>query len=456
MRALRFIFLLATGPLLAADLRVGRAAVDITPPAGIPMAGYYNVRVATGTHDPLHAKALVLEMDGAKAALVACDLVGVERTIVEEARELISKTTGLRGEQVMISATHSHTGPLLRPRFLAAIEGEPLEIARRYRAELPRRIAESVRLAEAGLTRAQVWFGAGREESLSFNRRFLMKDGTVRFNPGKLNPNIVRPMGPIDPEAPVVFFDTPERKPLATFVNFAMHLDTVGGLEFSADYPYTLGRLLGMIKGPEMLTLFTIGTAGNINHIDVRSREPQKGHNEAARIGAVLAGEVLKTYTRLKAVTAGPPRVRSEMVKLPLPALAPGAVEKARQVAARFGKTPAPAFLEMVEAFKVLDTAERDGRPLEAEVQVVALGDQLAWVGLPGEIFVELGLAIKKASPYPHTIISELANGAIAYVPDRKAYGEGAYEVVNSRCAAGCGEMLVDAALRLLREVRRP
>lgn len=85
---------------------------------------------------------------------------------------------------------------------------------------------------------------------------------------------------------------------------------------------------------------------------------------------------------------------------------------------------------------------------------MIALGDQLAWVGLPGEIFVELGKAIKIASPFPYTIIAELANGSIGYVPDRKAYPEGAYEVISTRCAPGGGEALVAAATRLLIEAR--
>jgi hypothetical protein len=107
----------------------------------------------------------------------------------------------------------------------------------------------------------------------------------------------------------------------------------------------------------------------------------------------------------------------------------------------------------MVKAYRVLDVAARDGRPLEVEVQVIALGDRIAWVSLPGEIFVELGLAIKKASPFPETLLAELANGSVGYVPDRPAYAQGNYEAVSARCAGGSGEMLVDTAVRLLREL---
>src|SRR6266568_7681264 len=128
----------------AAQLRAGRSAVDITPPAGVPMAGYYYVRWSEGFHDPLHAKALVLESSGVKAALVALDLVGVPRTIVEAAREQISRTTGVPGANVMISATHSHTGPEMGGRLLG-VQPETKRSADADLAALPARIAESVR-----------------------------------------------------------------------------------------------------------------------------------------------------------------------------------------------------------------------------------------------------------------------------------------------------------------------
>jgi neutral ceramidase len=83
---------------------------------------------------------------------------------------------------------------------------------------------------------------------------------------------------------------------------------------------------------------------------------------------------------------------------------------------------------------------------------VIALGNEIAWVSLPGEVFVELGLSIKKRSPFRQTLIAELANGSIGYIPDRRAYAEGNYEPVSARCAAGSGEMLVEAAVRLLKQ----
>jgi hypothetical protein len=440
----------------AAQLSAGAAAVDITPPKGCPMAGYYSIRGAEGTHDPLFAKALVFEKDGTKVALVALDLISTTRGLVEETRKLVEKETGIPGKHVMISATHSHTGPVLWDGSARAdILSGGSKIAREYIKELPGRIADAVRKADAARKPARVSFGTGKEEGLAFNRRFHMTDGSVGWNPGKKNPRIVRPAGPVDPSVPVVLVETDEKqpKPIAVYVNFAMHLDTVGGLYYSADYPYTLAKALSAAKGEDVVTVFTTGTCGDINHVNVESDKPQKGHGEAARIGTRLAGEVLRTFDALRPASDGPLRVTSETVELALPAVTADDATAARRVIAEVekGTKPAPKFLDQVQAFKVLDVSQRLGKPLAVEVQVISLGDDLAWASLPGEIFVDLGLQIKRGSPFRQTMIAELANGSVGYVPDRVAYPQGNYEVVSARCAEGSGEKLVDVALRQLR-----
>lgn len=448
--ALAFALPAAAGPLTA-----GAATVDVTPPKGCPMAGYYSARGAEGTHDPLLAKALVLETDGVKVALVSLDLITTRRETVEEARKLIEKQAGVPGKNVMIAATHSHTGPVLS-------DGSPIneafgggnKLAKDYAAALPGKIAEAVKKADDARKPAKASFGAGTEDGLAFNRRFHMTDGSVGWNPGKKNPKIVRPAGPTDPSVPVVLFETDEKlpKPIAVYVNFAMHLDTVGGMEYSADYPYTLSKALAAALGDGVVTVFATGCCGDINHINVNSDKPQKGHGEAARIGTRLAAEVLRTLDSLKPVE-GALRVSSETVELALPAVTADDALAAKRVLADLekGAKPAPKFLDQVQAFKVLDVGGRLGKPYPVEVQVIALGDDLAWVSLPGEIFVELGLQIKRGSPFKQTMIAELANGSIGYIPTRVAYSEGNYEVISARCAAGSGEKLVDSAVKQLR-----
>jgi neutral ceramidase len=449
------LLLLSMIPAAAGELRLGRAAVKITPAVGTPMGGSYALRPSKGVLDDLYAKALVLEKDGARAALVACDLISVSAPVVSEARKLIERDTGLRAEQVMISATHTHSGPyMLSGSGRDSAFGAQMEIEKQYIASLPGKIAESVRLAAANLAPARVSAAVMKEDAVSFNRRFVMRDGTVGWNPGRLNPNVVRPAGPIDPDVAVVYFDSPNSQPLATYVNHPLHVAVIAGLEFSADYPHTIAKLLADVKGPDMLTVFTIGTAGNVNHINVSSAAKLSGPAESARIGTILAGDVLKAYAHLTPIDPGPLQFRREIVKLPLAAIKPGDLEQAREVASRVGQPKPPKTVEQAQAFKVLDVAARQGRPLEAEVQVITLGDQLAWVGLPGEIFVELGLMLKQASPFRYTIIAELANGSVGYVPNRKAYPEGNYEPVSARCAPGAGELLVDTATRLLVELQ--
>ncbi len=456
MRSL--LILLAAASLASAQgLSAGAAQVTISPPPGTPMAGYYATRLSTGVHDDLHAKAIVIASAGQQVALVACDLVGIPPAVVEEARELIQRATGIPAANVMISATHSHTGPLIPDGGArAGAYGGDLATAKRYRAELPGKIAESVRLAQAKLAPARASFGRGREDSVSFNRRYFMKDGTVGWNPGKLNPNIAAPAGPIDPELPLVLFESPTGEPLATYVNFALHQDTVGGLEASADYAYTLSTVLSQVKGAGMLTLFTIGPAGNINHIDVKSSDPQKGHAEAARIGTILAGEALKTYTRLQPVAAANLQVASRMLSLDPAHLEPGDLERAQAFAKQLDAGETVNFLDTVFAFKALDAAARAGKRLPAEVQLISLGDQIAWVGLPGEIFTELGAALKHASPFPLTIVAELAHGPVTYFPNDAAFDQGNYEVVTSRAARGSGERLIAAAKALLNDAYVP
>jgi neutral ceramidase len=312
-------------------------------------------------------------------------------------------------------------------------------------------ITQSVKEAEGRLAAASMWSGVGYEHVVSFNRRFVMRDGTIGWNPGKLNPNILRPAAEVDPEIKIVtIHDTRAGGVLATYVNFALHPDTVGGQDISADYPYTLAKILSKVKGESMVTVFANGACGDVNHIDVHLKDPQKGHAEAERIGTILAGEVIKNYVRLRPVRDGALRAKSETVKLPLAPIKEGEVEEARRTSLKSDAK----FLEKVHAFKVLDVAQRGGRPIEAEVQVIALGNDLAWVGLPGEIFTELGMEIKKSSPFRQTIVAELANGSIGYVPTKRAYGEGNYEVISARCAEGSGEMLVEVALRLLDGVK--
>lgn len=443
--------LLFSGSAFADELRIGTAAVDITPPLKMPFQVPQRppnpAPGAVGTHDSLHAKAVVFENNGVKAALVACDLTSIPVAMVAAAREQVGKICGVPPENVMITATHTHTGPNIRPRYYKhTATPEQMEIAEAYLERLPQLIAESVLQAEAQLAPARLQAAEGTVDNLAHNRRYLMKDGRVYANPGKGNDeelmNIVREAGLTDPSLPLVYFDTPDGQPLASLVNFSMHLDTTGGLEYSADFAYELAKILADVKGPDMLTQFTIGAAGNINHyylLDPKKPHRVKGYGEAARIGTLLAAEVVRSYGRLELLANAPLKVSREVLRLNLMAM------KSEQFAKLHDQKP---FFDG----EAMETFVDGNYTFEAEVMVITLGDAVAFVGVPGELFVELGLQVKQNSPYKYTFLTALANGSLGYIPNRKAMSEGAYGASphSTRFSPGGGEAMVDSAIRQL------
>ena len=180
MNFLPFLFLSAGGD----DLKIGASAVKITPPLGVPLAGQYFDRGATAVHDDLYAKALVIEKEGIKVAIVTCDLVDIGTDLVPEVRLLAKQSTGIPEDHIMISATHSHTGPVVpSPGNINSSQGPIPELLTGYISKLPALICKSIVQANANMKPALISCGMGHEETISFNRRFFMTDGTVGWNP---------------------------------------------------------------------------------------------------------------------------------------------------------------------------------------------------------------------------------------------------------------------------------
>lgn len=441
-------------------LQAGVAVTDITPPAGYRMSGYFSERSATGTHDPLQAKALYLCQGNTQAVLVFCDLIGIFPEVSRPVRREAARRLETQPGSVLLAATHSHTGPLyagaLRKHFHeAAIEkyGRDPREEIDYAEKLRQSLLEVIDSARTAARPVNLKAGTALQEGISFNRRFVMRDGTVRFNPGRMNPDIVRPCGPIDPQLSVVCFtESDAENPLAVLSVFALHLDTVGGTEYSADYPLYLEKKLRAQLGPEVTSLFGAGTCGDINHIDVTAESRLSGQDLARHLGETLAESVLEHWPKLKAIESPALAVRAATVDVALQQFSPDEVEQARQDMYKIG-TRELSFLEQVQAYKIMAIELRKGETIPLDVQVFRLSRDLAIVGLPGEVFVELGLAIKEASPFSSTIVIELCNDAPGYIPTHKAFAEGSYETVNSRVESGSGETLVETAVQLLEEL---
>ena len=267
-----------------------------------------------------------------------------------------------------------------------------------------------------------------------------------------MNPDIVRAAGPIDPEVGMIFLREADgdNDAVAALINFTLHLDTVGGTKYAADYPYYLEQSLREKYGDKFILLFGTGTCGDINHIDIKKKERLK----TDYIGRILAETVNAKTESLETVAEPLLAVRSGIVEAPLQQFGPEKVTWARENIKKVG-TRELSFLQQVEAYKILAAKMRPGRTIPLEVQVFRLSRDVAVVGLPGEVFVDLGLAIKRASPFATTLVIELCQDAPGYIPTKKAFAEGSYETVNSRIAPGGGEMMAEAAIRLLKELGR-
>jgi len=309
--------------------------------------------------------------------------------------------------------------------------------------------------ANRKLAPARVVAGIAKQEKLSFNRRYHMKNGRVAFNPGQMNTNIVKAAGPVDPDVALLFVRTPNNaNVLGGLTVFACHCDTIGGTEFSADYPFFLQQTLREEFGEKFVSAFAAGTCGDINHINTGIKEERvKGFDVAERIGASLGKTVLAVHENLPTITKPRFAVASKTLTVPLQEVTEEQVKAARANLKLLEGPDSGSFTEKVVAVKNVDLANR-GKTWPMEVQVFSLDNDTAIVGLPGEIFADLGLAIKAASPFKRTFVISICNDRPGYVPTKKAFSEGSYEVTNSRVKPGGGEMLVETAIELLKKLK--
>lgn len=456
------------------ELKIGLAESDITPPMGFPMAGYYHERLADGAIDPLKAKAMVFRERDDSAAIVVCDLIGIATDLSREVRKQAAQRTGIPASHIVIAATHSHTAPDYMKELWLRIGKQPQEPLRaQYIDNLIRALVEVIVKADENLKPASLEYGSATQQTpVSFNRRFVMRDGSVKTWQRYSNSEVVRAAGPIDPEIGLLVVRDETGKTRGVFSNFALHLDTVGGQKWSADYPSYIEQVLRSSLGKDVISIFGAGCCGDINHADPNATV----RNNTAFIGSSIGESIVNHLPDLKSIAAPDLVVRSRVVNLPLQDATKEEVGRSVKIVEMARGGEKVDFFDHVTAYKKLildqfrhreahaNTPEHItwglsrslagiGETIPADVTVIALGTETAIVCLPGEVFVELGLAIKQGSPFRTTLIVELSNTVeTIYIPHRAAYAGGSYEVTNSALQPGSGEMLVEAALALLRE----
>lgn len=469
-------------------LRAGAAAVDITPPLDVALAGSFTPRPAAGVDDPLFARAVVLEDERgpeSRVAIVGCDIICLPGEIVRRARDLAARWAGVSPERVMVAATHTHTAP-------APTELHFVPPADAYVAALPERIATAIAAAAQRLRPAGAAWGSGEAPGVAFNRRYRMRDGTVRMNPGRLNPEVVGPAGPTDPEVAVLWLEGEDGAPIASVASFSLHyIGTNDGRHVSADYFGHYARWMQRIFGDGQgraepsagyVPLLLNACSGDVNGVDVSARDPLSGHLLARRVAGIVAGETLRVVQRLRPSPDITVDAAAARFAFPRKAIAPDDLAMAERILALPEQTP-PAEIRQRASLpssgpfswvvgqlvhdSVLRSYARECRflaampaRLETELQVLRVGG-CALAALPGEIFVELGLALKQASPFRGddrtTLLVSLANDYVGYTGTRRAIAEeGSYETWAARTAlpaAGEGERMVDAAQALLRRL---
>ena len=428
-------------------MRAGAMRVVITGPIGLPLAGCRTDRYTTGKKDELYARAVVLE-GGETVAIVTCDVLAVDEGTVARIRQLASEGCGIKPENILICATHTHTAMATVPIFNTTPDPAYMEF-------FVRAAAGAIVGAHAALRPARLTCGKAWEDSISFNRRVILKDGTVII--GGLEddtpPATVREIeGGIDPEIGLIGILDGNGDYLAAIGNFSCHCDIVTGKEYSSDYPTYVERELNQLLGGDFPVLILTGAAGDINHLNVmdpestasRSRyfDPQ-GPARCARFSKVLAAQMALGLYKAQAVEH--PAVCASVNYLDAALRSPRAEELswAEQIL-QWDGAPLKERITAKEIFR-LQTMQREEKNARLEIQIMRIGEAEI-IAVPCEVFCEIGVALKKTAPNRLTLVSTLTNGYDGYMITEKAYRNGGYEAqaaFSSKLSEHAGEALV-------------
>jgi neutral ceramidase len=434
------IDLASAGPLL----KVGFAERDITPDIGMQMAGDYVPTFVKGFHDRCKVRAAVFDDGRRPVALVGLDTLVAPESVVKSAREQIRTRCGIAPDALMIGAAHNHSsGPVAivqpheydgAPELVQQIAYVESSVADQgYLDQLARQIANAVCEAYENRIEACCGCAAGVEDKVAFSRRFLMRNGLTYTHPGQGNPDIVKPMGPIDPEVSVLGAWTREGRFLGCIVNYTCHATTNpgDGLEASANWIYYMERVIRGAMGAEVPVVFLQGAAGNVTQVNNLSPYKYPLNTPWAEfVGGRVGAEAVKTLLTIVPGAMGPLESRSTVLHIPRRTPSPEHVRKAYEAVKR-GKPEEGSLAEWLFAKEIilLDYKCKTSPVVAVEIQVIQIG-RVVFIANPAELFCQAGLDIKAASSFPQTCVVAYANGAVGYVPTADDLGPhgGGYE----------------------------
>ena len=446
------------------NLRIGYSKVDITPSLGIFVSGYYQDRYAEGILDNLELLCLAVQSGDKTALLLSTDLVGIfAQPDCSLYVDKIAEATGVSKDGIYIHCTHTHTGPETSMQWK-----EPA--VKEYASFLGKRFCDAARLALADLKTAKMGWAIGNAPNVAFVRRFRMKDGSVRTNPGVGNPDILHPIGDVDERVNVLRFDR-EGGDTIVLVNFGNHPDVVGGSLISADWPGFLRRRLEKALD-NVKCIFFNGAQGDVNHVNVNAQggdfndmfhdfdDVDRGYGHARHIGNVVAGAVLQVYDKVNYEDVNSVQFIKKVVAIPSNRPDPKDLPRAYEIdelhqAGRDEEIP----FQGMELTTVVAEAERMIRLKDAPetfpmvLSSIAIGN-VALIGIPGEPFTGIGRGLKESKGWSLVLPTCLTNGSEGYFPMQEAYDEGGYEARSSPFRSGAAEILITEGCQLLDELR--
>ena len=298
------------------QLSVGFSRVNITPMMGIGIVGYFVPRFAEGVLDDLYINALALEAGGEKAVVLTLDNCGISRDVAMDFAASIGEATGIPAEAVILHCTHTHTAPpLMDPDMPVPLNGDFSSVDPKkekvYYEFVRTRLCDAAIFALADLKPAKMGYGVGQAPNIAFVRRFRMKDGSVRTNPGVDNPEILHPIGDVDERVNVLRFD--READSIVLVNFGDHPDVVGGCKISGDWPALTRDVVEKVLD-DTKCLVCNGAQGDVNHVNVHPRggylngmfhdfdDVSRGYPHAQYMARVVTGGVLQAFDKVKYV----------------------------------------------------------------------------------------------------------------------------------------------------------
>ena len=439
-------------------LNIGLAREIITPPFGAGLIGYINFRPAEGVLDDLFVHAMVMEKNGKYTGFLVFDLLHLGNFMFDEIR-IDLKAAGISwADDIIISATHTHTG------FMSRGPSQRPEENYAYREAVAAAV-RAMKRAVRSMAPAELFYAEHEGNPYTFVRRYFMKNGAVVTNPTRCNPDIVGPETDFDRHIRVLAIKQRGRIS-ALMVNIPNHCDTVGGNLVSADWPGRMEAEIQYHLKSDIPVFALTDASGNLNHFKVHEKIDQTNYDEACRIGRGYGQIVLGLLDKLEPVHEGEIEVsHNNHVVIPNRTISDEEYEEAKKYLEDTKDVPATTGdltseglangdVTTIRHFKKMAIAcrEKSDKSRVVKITRINLGKELAFISLPGEPFNAIAEAIRKKSPYRLNFVIELAQAQFAYVPMHDCFARGGYECtprVNT-VAPEASDILIDAVVKNL------